>query len=524
MTVDAVLTEILRHAFVSVAEEMNRTLIRTAHSPAIYEMQDSSVGVFDSQGRLLGQSTGLPIFLGNLEEAIHVVVRKVGLEGLHSGDVFILNDSYLLGTHLADMSVVAPVFQDRHLIGFSVSRAHWRDVGAKDPGSPVGSTSIFQEGLRLGPTRILKAGVLDEELLDILRRNSRTPDLITGDLQAQLTAAKVGERGLLALAERYSWEILEQAASDIFAQTETLDREAVAALPDGHYQAEGFLDNDDVGTSPIKVCVTITVKGSDMIIDLSGSEPQAKGAINCGLAQTISGCRVAFKMLVNPHTAVNGGSFKPLSVTVPERTIFHAQEPAACQYYFTPLGLLIDLFIKALAPAMPEQVAAAHFGDSMVVDFIGTRPNLFIMAEALAGGWGASHKQNGESGLINNVNGGLKNMPVEVVEAKFPIRIRQFGKRAGSGGEGYYQGGSGVVREYEVLADNIFLTLHLERSRTPAWGLFGGGKALGPKATLFRGESEKALPLKTCMYPLEKGARVRIETGGGGGYGPPERS
>lgn len=523
MTVDAVLSEILRHAFISVAEEMNRTLIRTAYSPAIYEMQDSSVGVFDKQGRLLGQSTGLPIFLGNLEEAIHVVVRHVGADKLRAGDVFILNDSYLLGTHLADMSVVAPVFQEKTLLGFSVSRAHWRDVGAKDPGSPVGSTSIYQEGLRLGPTRIVKAGVLDEELLDILRRNSRTPDLITGDLQAQLAAANVGERGLLALAERYGLETLEQAAARVFAQTEALDREAVAALPDGHYRAEGFLDNDDVGTKPVKVCVAITIKGGEMVVDLSGSETQTRGSINCGYAQTISGCRVAFKMLVNPHTPVNGGSFRPLQVKVPEGTIFHAQEPAACQYYFTPLGLLIDLIIKALAPAMPEKAAAAHFGDSMVVDFIGTGSNFFIMAEALAGGWGASQQQDGENGLINNVNGGLKNMPIEVVEAKFPIRIKQFGKRASSGGAGRYQGGLGVVREYEVLDDDIFLTLHLDRSHTPAWGLFGGGSAKGPSAALSKGEGWQQLPLKTCMYPVAKGTRVKIETGGGGGYGTPEK-
>ena len=521
---DPVLTEIVRNAFISVAEQMNRTLIRTAHSPVIYEMRDCSVGLFDRQGRLLGQSSGLPIFLGNLEEGIRVVLERSGEAGLEPGDVYLLNDSYLMGTHLSDITVVAPIFVDGTLSGYSVSRAHWRDVGAADPGA-TSTQEIYQEGIRLGPTRIVRRGEINEEILDILRRNSRTPELLTGDLYAQLAAASVGERGMAELLARYPAATLAAAAEEIFAHSEALERQAVAAIPDGRYRAEGALDNDGRGSGPVRVVLEIAVAGDEMTLDLAGSSPQVMGCINCGLAQTISGCRVAYKMLIHPDAPVSGGSFRPLRVRVPQGSIFDAREPAACQFYFTPLGLLIDLFVKALAPVMPERAAAAHFGDSMVVDFVRRRAGpagpFFFMAEALAGGWGAAAFQDGESALINNVNGGFRNMPVEVAEARFPMRIRRFGLREDSGGAGRFRGGLGIVREYEVLGDGIAITLHLDRSHTPAWGLLGGGSGRGPEASVFEGDVWQPLPRKVSLRPLARGARVRIETGGGGGYGAP---
>jgi N-methylhydantoinase B len=483
-------------------------------------MRDCSVGLFDRWARMLGQSSGLPIFLGNLEEAIRVVVNHVRESNLAEGDVYILNDSYLVGTHLPDISLVTPIFHAGGLVGFTASRAHWRDIGAKDPGSVVDTTEIYQEGLRLGPTCVVRAGVVQADIVDILQRNSRTPGLLHGDLLAQIAAARVGERGLSALIGRYSLETLTQAAAHIFEQCERLDREAIVAIPDGVYRAEGYLDSDGSGSEPVPVRVTVSISGSDMHIDLSGSSPQTRGCINCGRAQTISGCRVAFKMLINPHIPVTGGSFKPLAVQIPDRSLFDAQEPAACQYYFSPLGLLIDLIVKALAPAVPAQVAAAHFGDSMVLDFGRRSPNFFLMAEALAGGWGASAGQDGESALINNVNGGLRNMPVETIEAKFPIRLHSFSLRPDSGGLGRWRGGLGVRREYEVLEDRIFLTLHFERSVTPAWGLSGGSPAQGPCAAIRVNGEWESLPLRVSARPVPRGTVVRVETGGGGGFGP----
>lgn len=446
--IDPITTEILRNTFASIAEQMNRVLVRTAHSPVIYEMHDCSVGLFDRSARLLGQSSGLPIFLGNLEEGIHVVLKHVGARGVARGDVYVVNDSYLVGTHLSDITVVAPIHVGDEHVGFSVSRAHWRDIGARDPGG-VGTVDIFQEGLRLGPTRIVKGGVLDDEIVDILQRNSRTPDLLVGDLRAQLAAAEMGSRSMAELVDRHDVATIEAAAEAIFAQSERLDREVVRAIPDGTYEASGHLDDDGVGDEPVEVRVRVTVSGDAMHVDLSGSSPQVGGYVNCGRAQAISGCRVAFKTLVNPDAPVTGGSFRPLTVTIPERSIFDAQEPAACQFYFTPLGLLIDLVARALADALPDRVAAAHFGDSMVVNFVRRRAGpsgpFFIMAEALAGGWGASRHQDGESALINNVNGAFRNLPVEVAEAKFPIRITRCCFRAGSGGAGERDATAGVT-------------------------------------------------------------------------------
>ena len=524
--VDAVLTEICRNAFVSIAEQMNRTLIRTAHSPVIYEMRDCSVGLFDAEGQLWGQSSGLPIFLGNLEEAIRVVVAAYGQQQLAAGDVFILNDSYLLGTHLADVSIVAPIFHHGVLVAYSVSRAHWRDIGARDPGG-IGTVEIYQEGLRLGPVRIVRAGEVDRDLLDVLKRNSRTPEMLVGDLHAQLAAATIGARGVAELLCRYDLATLRAAAAAIFAHSAAIDRAAVAALPDGRYEASGSLDNDGVGSDGIEVRVAVEIASDEMHIDLTGSSAMVEGFVNCGRAQTISACRVAFKTLINPDAPVTGGSFAPLRITVPEESLFDAREPAACQFYFTPLGLLIDLVARALAPALPERVAAAHFGDSMVVNFVRRRRSaagpFLVMAEALAGGWGAGSTREGESALINNVNGGFRNLPVEVAESKFPIRIRSFSLRHGSGGAGRHRGGDGVVREYEVLEDGIALTLHLERSRTPAWGLFGGGDALGPDADLALPPQFEwqPLPRKMSLCAVARGSRIRVATGGGGGLGRP---
>ena len=518
---DPITTEIIRNALMSAAQDMNANLIRSAYSPVIYEMKDCSVGIFDRDANLLAQAAGLPIFLGNLEETIRITTAKFGIENYRDGDVYLLNDSYLTGTHLGDITVISPIFYQSELVGFTASRAHWLDVGSKDPSFPVDTTEIFQEGIRLGPTRVVNAGVPQGDILDILKLNSRTPLVLEGDLNAQIAAARTGEARLRTILERFGPEIVRAASLTIMEQSAELDRAAVAAIPDGVYRAEGYLDNDGQSDTPVSVRVTITIDGDRMTMDLSGSSARVPGNTNCGRAQAISGCRVAYKMLINPSVAVTGGTFAPLDVIIPSGSIFDARSPAACQFYFSSLGLLIDLVAKALAPVFPDQVAAAHFGDSMVLGMTIHGEPYRLFTQANPGGWGASLGQDGESALINNVNGGLKSIPVEISEHIFPVRIHRVGLRVDSGGDGQFRGGLGIVKEYEVLEPHTYMTSWMDRSKMPAWGLLGGRDGLPPRLVIRHPDGTTTERLKNNHVPVAVGARITVETGGGGGYGPP---
>jgi N-methylhydantoinase B len=271
------------------------------------------------------------------------------------------------------------------------------------------------------------------------------------------------------------------------------------------------------------VKLKIVVQGDSMALDLEGSAPQTKGSVNCGFTQTISAARLAFKLLINPTRPVDGGTFHTLKVTAPPNSIFNAQEPAACAWYFSSLGLLIDLFLKALAPALPDQVAAAHYGDSMVVSLNGIdsrTKDRFLTIEATTGGWGAWSKGDGQDSLINEVNGSFRDLPVEIFERKYPARILQYSIRTDSGGAGRFRGGNGTVRQY-LLLDDANLSLWFERSVTPAWGLSGGEPGLGPEVVVRDADGSETRMLKVNARPLKAGTVITVASGGGGGFGPP---
>jgi N-methylhydantoinase B len=522
--VDPITTEIIRSAFGAAADEMNATLIRSAYTPIIYEMKDCSVALLDAEHRVLGQSAGLPIFLGNLEICTRLTEEMYGRDAWMPGDVWIMNDSYLTGTHLNDMTVCGPIFYGDDLVGFAACRAHWLDVGAKDAGGPMNSTDIYQEGIRLGPMKVVEAGVQRRDVTDMLGRNSRFSYPAVGDLGAQLACIRTGQKRLAAIIEKYGLETIEAARDEIFAQTERFERAAVTAIPDGVYSAEGFLDDNGVTPGHAWVRVRVEVSGEEMTIDLTGSDDAQSGPVNCGGAQAISACRVAYKLLISPDRPSDGGAFRPLSVEVRPGSMLAAQEPSPCQWYFTPLGLLIDLVVRALSDALPEQAAGAHYGDSMLISFSGMDPRSgtpWFDLEPTVGGWGAWQGSDGQDGLINNVNGSLKDLPIEVFETKYPARITQYAFRTDSGGAGRWRGGNGIVREYTIDGDSTELSLWFERSQTPAWGLFGGASGSAPDVVINPGTDEEQHLLKCSRVRLERGAVVRTMSGGGGGFGDP---
>jgi N-methylhydantoinase B len=522
--INAITTEIIRSAFTAAADEMNATLIRSAYTPVIYEMKDCSVALLDEEHRVLGQSAGLPIFLGNLEVCTRLTEETYGRDVWRPGDVWIMNDSYLTGTHLNDMTTFGPIFHDDELIGFAACRAHWLDVGAKDPGGPMDSTDIYQEGIRIPPLRIVEGGVQRPDVTDLLGRNSRFSYPAIGDLGAQIACINTGQTRLVAIVARYGLATIRVARDEIFAQTERLERAAVAAIPDGTYGAEGCLDDDGLGGPPCWVRLEVTVAGEEVTIDLTGTDDAQRGPVNCGEAQAISACRVAYKLLINPLNPPNGGAFRPLQVRVRPGSLLGAQPPSPCQWYFTPLGLLIDLVVRALAPVLPEAAAGASYGDSMVIVLAGQDHRSdapWIDIEPNVGGWGGWDGGDGESGLINNVNGSLKDLPIEVLETKYPMRVTEYGFRADTGGAGRFRGGNGIVRELTLDGPWAELSLWFERSRTPAWGIFGGDAAVPPIVIINPGRDDERRLLKASRLPLVEGDVIRMLTGGGGGYGDP---
>ncbi|WP_236793470.1 hydantoinase B/oxoprolinase family protein [Amycolatopsis sp. GM8] len=521
---DPVTTEIIRCALGAAAEDMNQTLIRSAYTPTIYEMKDCSVALLDEHHRVLGQSLGVPIFLGNLEVVTQHTEREHGRDGWRAGDVWILNDPYIAGTHLNDVSVYGPVFAGEDLVGFATCRAHLRDLGGMRPGLLTNSTEIYQEGLRLGAIKLVEGGEPRRDILDIITRNSRYPDLVHGDLFAMIACVREGQARLDAVIERYGLATFRAARDDVFAQTERMERAAVAAIADGVYEAEGHIDNDGVGDTPLRVHVRVEVSGENILIDLSGTDDMTKGPVNCGAPQAVAAARVAFKLLVNPDGPLTGGAFRPLSVNVREGSLFAAEEPVPCSYYFTPLGMLIDLVAKALAHVLPERVAAASYGDSMVVLFGGTNPDTgqrFSFSQPTVGGWGAWHGTDGQDAMINNVNGAMKDLNAEVIESKFPIRVTKYAIRPDSGGPGQWRGGNGVEREFVFTGDDGYVNLWWDRSVTPAWGIFGGSSAQPPEVVINQGRADERRLMKATGHPLQHGDVVLTRSGGGGGYGDP---
>ncbi len=519
---DPITTEIIRNAFISIAMDMNATLIRSAFTPVIYEGKDCSVALIDKNGDVLGQSLGLPLFLGNLEICVKIIADKWGWDYFKEGDVFYMNDSYMTGTHLNDSTIIMPIFWRGELVGFAASRAHWLDVGAKDPGNPVDSHEIYQEGMRWGPTRLYDGGSARDDVIELLRLNSRFGDALIGDMNAQIAAGRTGEKRMRALFERFGKDTIEAARDEIFRQTEARERQTIAALPDGVYRAEGYLDNNGLSDEAVKVNLELGIDGDNIRVDLAGSSAQT-GPVNCGITQTIAATRVAYKLLICPELPPNGGSFRPLQVSAPQASIFNAVEPAACSWYFSSLGLLIDLVVKALSEVIPDKAAAAHYGDSMVISLSGKDPRhddeFYLMLEPTTGGWGAFDGGDGANSLINNVNGGFKDLPIEIFESKYPLMIRDYGVRQDSGGPGKFRGGNGTYREYELLTDSS-LSLWFERSKTTAWGLFGGESARGPIVKVdIPGQGTESYT-KVNARAVPKGTVIRSFTGGGGGFGP----
>jgi N-methylhydantoinase B len=523
---DLVTLEVIRNSLKANLDEIELTLCRTAHSSTIYEVRDMCAGWVDTEGALIGQGRyGLPIFIGDLGLSIQRGIELIGLENFRPGDVIVTNHAASCGHHLNNVVVYSPVFVAEQLIGFTVTRAHWADVGGKAVGSwSTDSTEIFQEGIQFDNLRIMRAGEWQPEVERMLRANVRFPDQNIGDLRAQISACRLGERRLAEMAEKYGLDTVRAAIARIWEQSEERARRIVGEIPDGVYRASSHMDNDGVVVDePLNIEVAVTVAGDEMTIDLTGTHEQAKGPLNCGIAGAVSASRVAFKCVTAPATTADEGGFRPLTLVVPDGTFVSAQAPAPLAQWSSMLPTLIETILTALSPAMPDRIPAAHMGDPAAC-FI-SRPSTaerpgFVHADPFPGGWGARPHGDGPVTLKSYQHGDTPKTSAELEESKYPFRVTDYRLRLDSGGPGRWRGGPGIDRSFEFLED-LQITCSLERSTCPPWGLMGGHEGGRPVVTLEYPDGRVERFNKATSKPVPKGSKLTVSTAGGGGFGPP---
>lgn len=525
--VNPVQLEIYRNLLSSVAEEMGTVLKRTAYSPNIKERRDYSCAVFDGRGRLLAMGDHMPVHLGSMPLSVEAAIEAGPLQ---SGDIVILNDPFAGGTHLPDITLVMPVYEaeepDRPL-AYLAGRAHHSDVGGMSPGSMPLSREIFQEGLRIPPLKLYRAGRLNRDLLQVLLCNVRTPVEREGDLAAQVGALRVGRRRLLDLSRRHGRDELNQYLEALQDYAETLMRKTIEEIPDGRYQAEDFLDDEggpDSVKNPVGITVTIEVSGSDLEIDFTGSSPQVDGCVNAVEAISRSAVDYVLRCLAPEGTPSSAGLWRPVTVKAPAGSVVNARYPAATAAGNVETSQrIVDVLLKALAEALPDRIPAASSGTMNNLSVGAVHPQTgdpVTYYETIGGGMGGGPAGAGDSGIHTHMTNSL-NSPIEAVERYYPFRVREYRLRYRSQGRGRNPGGEGVIRSLEMLAD-CQVTLLSERRDHAPWGLQGGRDGKKGANLLISGGKRKRLPGKFSLR-MSRGEILVVETPGGGGWGDPRK-
>lgn len=507
--------EVFRSQVSSVAEEMGAALHHTAFSPNINERRDHSCAVFDPRGRLVAQAEHIPVHLGAMPEAVRAALERFDLE---PGDLVIMNDPYIGGTHLPDISMVSPVFHNEALIGLLASRAHHSDVGGLAPGSLGLSRDIFQEGLVISPVLLQSGGRYSSDIEDLVCSNSRTPDERRGDLQAQAGAHAVGSRRLCALAASYGRASLLRLFNDLMEYSEQLSSMALEQIPDGVYSFTDFLDDDGFGATDIAIAASIYKRGGRASVDFTGTSPAVEGPFNCPRAVTLSATYYVFRCVTGEGIPANDGAFRPLEVVIPEGCLLDASRPRpVCGGNVETSQRVVDVLLGALSGALADAVPAASYG-TMSNLAIGSAPGAapFSYYETIAGGTGGHPSLDGASGTHAHMTNTL-NTPVEALEYYYPLRVKHYRIRRGSGGTGAHRGGDGLDREIELLEECVVTLLADRRTHRP-WGLAGGSAGRRGRDSLISGEKTRRLRSK-CTIRARRGDRIRIMTPGGGGWG-----
>ena len=522
---DPIRLEIYKHLFAAIAEEMGTVLRRTSYSPNIKERRDFSCALFDPEGSMIAQAAHIPVHLGSMPLSVLAAVERFsGQDQLKAGDVIILNDPFRGGTHLPDITLVSPVFdQFDNLLGYVASRAHHADVGGMSPGSMPVAREIFQEGLIIPPVRLVKGGVINQDILDMIQANVRTPKERMGDLWAQIAANQRGGARLLEMNDKYGRETIHEAMDQLLAYTERMTRKLIQSLPDGTYRFEDRMDDDGISRTEIPIKVKIEIKGDTASIDFTGSAPQQQGGINAVYAITLSAVYYVFRCLLGLDVPNNSGCLLPINVVAPKGSVVNASSPASVAGGNVETSQrIVDVLLGALAQACPDKVPAASQGSMNNLTIGGwdvSRSRAYTYYETIGGGMGARPVSNGPSAIHSHMTNTL-NTPIEAMEYAYPFLVREYSIRKGSGGSGKFRGGDGIRRSLQVLGI-CQATILSDRRRFPPYGLSGGEPGGLGKNTIIRNGREIPAPGKGS-FELEAGDTLVIDTPGGGGWGEQE--
>lgn len=530
---DPVTLEVIRHGIVSITDQIDANMTRTAFSPYIYEYKDYAVGIVGAEGELVAQCTGgMPVFVADsVGMAVRDGLEIYGRKNFHKGDVVVCNHAAVQGQHLNNTVMYTPIFagpDGDEMIGFFAVNCHWIDIGGSAIGSiSYSATEIFVEGLQLRSIKLWSKGEPVDEVYRIIESNTRFPQELLGDIEAQLGGCLLGRDLVAALADKYGLPCFLGAIGTILDQCEAATREKIRAIRDGIYEAEAFLDNDGVHAARIPIRVKVIIDDDEMTVDYTEMAEQVRGCINSGYyggGRTTA--RVAFKYLIATDEPANEGTFRPLKLVLPEGKLLSAAPTAAMGLYSIPFPTVIDCIIKALEPALPDRVTGAHFGTFSSVRLFGNRSDNgtpFNCNDSGHGGWGACATHDGAGPFRTMAHGDTRIIPVELQESMYPYRIEEFCLREDSGGPGMWRGGLGFEKQYMILAP-CKLWLNFDRIGCPPWGVQGGKEARSGQVLIFKkGSNEPELLYKTENYVLNPGDRVRVSSGGGGGYGPPSQ-
>jgi len=520
--IDPITFAVIKNGLETIVNDMAYTVMRTARSPIVRDVLDYSATICDARGLILAQAKTVALHLGAVPDAMDVVMHTFG-DNLADGDVIILNDPYAGGMHLPDIFMFKPIFHGGSLQGFAVVIAHHSDVGGRVPGSNASdSTEIFQEGLRIPPLKLYAAGQADLTLFSLIRNNVRLPNMLIGDLQAQLATCGIGEQAFIALIEKHGVHCLRDYFDALLDYGERLTRKAIRDWPDGRYTFTDYIDDDGFAQGPIPIACAIEVQRDHLNVDFSGSSEQVKGAINCTLSYTKSSTYIGIRCALGREIPNNAGIYRCISISAPEGSILNPRMPAAVAARALTGYRVVDAVLGALAELTPTQVMAAGEGGNTVVSIGGyekASDTPFILVDMINGAWGGRASKDGIEG-VTNPSQNMSNMPVETLEARYPIRLEAYGLRPDSCGPGQFRGGLGLVRQYRLLAEEAVLQLRADRVKTPPYGLFGGGSAAPSRNILDPDGARQEMPSKITRN-LRFGDVIRHEQAGGGGYGEP---
>lgn len=525
-TIDPITLAVLAGRMEQIADEMDATLFRAAFNPIIAEAHDASHGLYHalSGDTLVQGKSGLPIFVGVMSFAVKAVIDKAAENGdLEDGDIYIFNDAHLGGTHLSDMRLVRPYFHDGKLFCYLASVGHWHDVGGAVPGNyNPAATDAFQEAFVLPPVRLAKAGTIQTDIIDILMRNTRLPQSAQGDLNGQLGALDLGVKRLDELLTEYGAETVRAALDALGNRAEVLMRSELTDLPDGRWEAEDFLDNDGITDVPLKIKVALEIKGDTMTLDFAGTADRCAGPVNIALPTAVATAYVAIKHIF-PGLPANAGVMRPIDVKIPEGSLLSASFPAPVGGYTETILRMIDVIFAAASQAAPDRVVANAYGTINALSISGKRANgqPWVMFSFYGGGHGGSIETDG----LNHGNAPISTAtipPMEILEAAYPVMFKQWALRPDSAGAGMHRGGMGATYEIEVLEESATAFLFGERGRFAPKGAAGGGDAAMNVFAYEQADGWHTPPMASKMVgiKLQRGQSVRLDTPGGGGYGP----